>query len=182
MLSITAKEAEANVRGKSAGIVSAGNDPALLPDRLGAARIARLTGEPAYTDGQVERQLEQLRFSNELNQLMLENMHREIAKKDKQENATWAMSTAGSLWMTRKVATEETILSFLRSNTNNSALATKVAPQVFSLFKSRPSGAMLLLAMGAGATYYLYEWFGFDESVKPVAVIRDGRVSALPRQ
>ena len=37
------------------------------------------------------------------------------------------------------------------------------------------------LAMGAGATYYLHECFGFDERVKPLAVIRDTTVSALPR-
>jgi hypothetical protein len=153
----------------------------LYSDGLDAARIARLARRAPATDSHLESPMKELMALYERNQRDLENMRREGAKKDKQEDAKWAMSTAGYLWTARNLATEETILTLLQSATNNSAFATKLAPQVFKLVKMRPSGIGLLLTFGAGATYYLYEYFGFDESVKPVAIIRDGTVSALPR-
>jgi hypothetical protein len=155
--------------------------PPSYSDGLTAARIARLARD-ATSASQLESQIQALTELDERNQRMLENMRREGAKKDKEDDARWTMASAGSLWMARNIASEETTLSFLKSVTDNSALASKLAPQVFKLFKSRPSGAALLLAVGAGATYYLYEAFGFDNSVKPVAVIHEGQILVSPAQ
>jgi hypothetical protein len=149
---------------------------------LGAARLARHVAEPLSANSQLESPMKEPMALYERNQRDLENMRREGTKKDKQEDAKWAMSRAGSLWMARNLATEETTLSLLQSATNNSVLATKLAPQIFKLIKLRPAGTALLLTVGAGATYYLYESLGFDKSVEPVAVIHNGTVSALPRQ
>jgi hypothetical protein len=130
----------------------------------------------------ITRDLAQTREDNEKTREDNENLRREGAKRDNKDNAFWAMTTGGSLWYTRNRATENSTLTFIKVVTNNSEIAAKLAPPLFRILKSKPTGAILLVTIGAGATYYLYELFGFDKSVEPVAVIHNGAVSALPKQ
>jgi hypothetical protein len=157
-------------------------NPHPLPHRLDLARYPEL-GHLNYgdTNDQFAKVTRELGLTREDNERIYENFRRAETKRENQGNAMLAMTTGNSLWYGRNLATEDSTLSFIKAVTNNSEIATKIAPPLFRIIKSKPTGAALLVTIGAGATYYLYEFFGFDKSVEPLAVIHDGAVSALPR-